>query len=94
MGRQFTPKRLDVHQFRGEPYLIARHPPSAWSYEREIGSQDERYEPRQPHLIVPVSAPGRGALAKFEDDRMWDVAKAAMPGVPIQDAAWLNDYDA
>ena len=25
---------------------------------------------------------------------MWDVARAAMPGVPIQDAAWLNDYDA
>jgi hypothetical protein len=25
---------------------------------------------------------------------MWDVARAAMPGVPVRDAAWLEEYDA
>jgi hypothetical protein len=25
---------------------------------------------------------------------MWEVAKAAMPGVPMHDSAWLQEYDA
>jgi hypothetical protein len=91
--QSFAPKSIAVRQFRGEPYLIGYRPPPAWSYEQEIGSQEERYEPRQEHRIVPVLTPERGAFARFEDARMWDVAKAAMPGVPIADATWLHEYD-
>jgi hypothetical protein len=91
--QSFAPKSVEVRQFRGEPYLLGYRPPPAWSYEQEIGSQEERYEPRPEHLIVSVMAPERGAFARFEDARMWDVAKAAMPGESIQDAVWLQEYD-
>src|SRR6185436_11387227 len=91
----FIPKELDVLQFQGEPYFIGTRPPAAWSYEREIGSNDERNQSaaRGEHLIVPALAPGRGPFHKFDDDTMWTIAKAAMPGVPMRDAAWLTEYD-
>ena len=92
--RSFVPKVVDVHQFRGEPYLIASPPPAPWSYEKEIGSQEERYEPYPGHLIVSAITPDRGAFRRFADDRMWEVARAAMPDAPIQDAVWLHQYDA
>lgn len=91
----FTPKELDVVQFQGEPYFIGVRPPSPWSYEREIGSNDERTQStaRAEHLIVSALEPERGALRKFDDNSMWTIAKAAMPGVPVRDAAWLSEYD-
>ena len=91
----FTPKELDVLQFQGEPYFIGTRPPAPWSYEQEIGSNDERNQStaRSEHLIVPALAPGRGPFHKFDDDTMWTIAKAAMPGVPMRDAAWLTEYD-
>jgi hypothetical protein len=89
----FLPKAADVHQFRGEAYLVADRPPAAWSYEAEIGANEEQYTPRD-HRIVALSAPERGPITRFEDARMWDIAKAAMPDVPIRDAVWLQEYDA
>jgi hypothetical protein len=90
----FVPKSLAVLQFRGQPYFIGMRPPGAYSYAEEIGANEERNEPRQEHLIVSAVAPERGPFRRFDDDRMWDVAKAAMPGVRIEDAAWLQEYDA
>jgi hypothetical protein len=90
----FRPKDMDVLQFRGEPYLIGYKPPAAYSYEAEIGANEERYEPRREHLIVSALAPSRGTFRRFSDNSMWNVAKAAMPGVPMNDAAWLHEYDA
>ena len=42
---------------------------------------------------MPAIAPARGPFHKFDDDSMWTIAKAAMPGVPVRDAAWLTEYD-
>ena len=89
----FTPKAADVYQFQGQPYLIADRPPAPWSYEAEIGAHEERYAPRD-HRIVSLLAPERGPFERFDDARMWDIAKAAMPDAPIRDAVWLQDYDA
>ena len=89
----FVPKQIEVHQFRGEPYFIGYRPAEPYSYENEIGANEEQYQPRPEHLIVPVQRP-EVAFKRFEGDRMWDVAKAAMPGIPIRDAAWLQEYDA
>jgi hypothetical protein len=94
VARSFDPKSLDVHQFRNAPYFIAQRPPGAYSYDEEIGSNEERYVPRPEHRIVPVLAPEVGAFTRFPRARMWEVANAAMPGVPIRDAAWLEEYDA
>ena len=92
-GASFVPKQMDVHQFRGEPYFIGYRPPGPYSYEDEIGANEEQYQPRPEHLIVAVQRP-EIAFKRFDGDRMWDAAKAAMPGVPIRDAAWLQEYDA
>ena len=91
----FTPKELDVLQFQGEPYFVGSRPPEQYSYEREIGSNDERNQSttRGEHLIVSARAPERGAFRKFDDNAMWTIAKAAMPGVPMRDAVWLTEYD-
>ena len=91
----FTPKELDVLQFQGEPYFIGTRPPAPWSYEREIGSNDERNQgtARGEHLIVAALAPERGPFHKFDENAMWTIAKTAMPGVPMRDATWLTEYD-
>jgi hypothetical protein len=91
----FVPKELEVMQFQGEPYFIGARPPAPYSYEHEIGSNDERSQSatRAEHLIVPALAPDRGPFRKFDDNSMWTIAKAAMPDVPMRDAAWLTEYD-
>jgi hypothetical protein len=95
MRPSFAPKELEVLQFQGEPYFVGTRPPAAFDYSREIGANDERNqaEPRREHLIVAALAPERGTLRRFSDDSLWTIAKAAMPGMPMRDAAWLTDYD-
>ena len=88
------PKQIDIHQFRGAPYVIGYEPPAPYAYEREIGANEEQVEPRPDHVIVPVLAPAQPPTRRFSDDSMWQVAKAAMPGEPMRDAAWLTEYDA
>ena len=92
----FTPKELDVLQFQGEPYFIGARPPAPYDYAREVGSNDERNQrlERPEHLIVAALRPERGAFRRFPDDSMWTIGKAAMPDVPVRDAAWLTEYDA
>lgn len=89
----FTPKELDVLQFRGKPYLIGYRPPPQYDYNEETGSNEERYEPRPEHMIVSVTEPAHGAFRRFDDASMWTIAQAAMPGVPVRDASWLHEYD-
>ncbi len=43
--------------------------------------------------LVSLDAPERGAFEFFAGDLMLASARAAMPGIPIHDAAWLNEYD-
>ena len=90
----YAPKQIDVHQFRGRPYFIGYRPPEPYSYEEEVGANEEQYQPRLEHLIVSVLAPDQQPFRRFDDNSMWAVAQAAMPGVPISDAVWLREYDA
>jgi hypothetical protein len=90
----YAPKQIDVHQFRGRPYFIGYRPPETYSYEEEIGANEEQYQPRLEHLIVPVLAPEQQPFRRFDDNSMWAVAKAAMPDAAIRDAVWLQEYDA
>jgi hypothetical protein len=95
--RSFRPKELDFVQFLGEPYFTAYVPPA--SSERppwrnsDISAASALHIDR-PHVIVSATHPERGPLASFDKGRMWDVANAAMPGVAVADATWLNEYDA
>ena len=92
---QFAPKELDVLQVRGEPYWVAYRPPS------EEGAVQWMHAGLRPRVPLPllqrwyVSAvhPERGTIERFADEAMTDIAQAAMPGVPVQDAVWLKEYD-
>jgi hypothetical protein len=94
--RSFAPKELDFFQFLGEPYFIAYAPPTAaeappWR-NADIAAATALNIDRQ-FVMVPVLRPEAGTFTSFEKERMWDVAKAAMPGVSIADSTWLDRYD-
>jgi hypothetical protein len=48
---------------------------------------------RLEHRLVSVDSPERGAFTRFADDDVLAVAKAAVPGVGIEDSVWLSSYD-
>lgn len=96
IGRSFAPKELDFFQFRGEPYFVAYVPPSAqeappWR-NSDIAAATALIIDRR-YAFVSALRPDGGIFTSFAKERMWDVAKAAMPGVPMRDAAWLKEYD-
>ena len=91
----FPPKELEAMQFRGEPFWIARRAPTEeqavlWMHE---GLLPRAPRPRLEHRYVSVVHPERGAVSSFDRGAMTEIAKAAMPGVPMQDAVWLQEYD-
>lgn len=96
IARTFVPKELDFLQFQGEPYFVAYRPPSASeaaSWTDTTNSALFALDVNREHVIVPALDPERGAFTRFPDEAMFEVARAAMPGVPIADAAWLHEYD-
>jgi len=97
VSRSFTPKELDFFQFLGEPYFIAYRPPDPsargpWKND-EVGSATALHI-NHPYVMVSALHPESGPFQAFDRDRMWEVARAAMPGVPIAESAWLTQYDA
>jgi hypothetical protein len=95
------PKELEAAQFRGEPFWLAYRGPAASEAERwmHVGLWPRAPRPRLEHRYVSAIDPAAGTFARFDEPRfgretMLDVARAAMPGVAIQDAEWLQEYDA
>lgn len=93
----FELKELDFFQFMGEPYFIAYAPPgpaeSAPWRNLDISAATALNIDRT-YAMVSLLHPERGTFTSFDRERMWDVAKTAMPGVAIADSAWLDQYDA
>ena len=91
----FAPRELETLQFRGEPFWVAYRAPSPeqvalWM---NVGLRPRAPLPRLEHRYVSAVRPGQGAITTFGRDAMTDIAQAAMPGVPVQDAVWLQEYD-
>ena len=94
MSRSFAPKELELLQFGSEPYLIAYRPPTpetvdGWS--SRSGMDFITPTPDGEHVLVSPLTPDR-TFPRFDDDTVMKVARDAMPGVAIRDAAWLNEY--
>ena len=89
----FAPKELEFLQFREQPYFVGYRPLPAYNYDEEIGSNAERYAPPREHLLVSAIAPEQSTFMRFDDASMWKILEEAMPGVPMQDATWLDEYD-
>jgi hypothetical protein len=89
--QSFRPKEADVLQFRGRLYLLATDGPGDRTL---IGAtdRDPSYEPPD-YRMVWLDEPGRGTFMRFDDNIMMDIAREAMPDVPIAEAAWIHEYD-
>ena len=48
---------------------------------------------RADDALVAAAEPQRGAVAEFDRAAMLEAAGLAMPGVAVEDAAWLTEYD-
>jgi hypothetical protein len=91
----FPPKELESMQFRGEPFWAARRAPTEeqaalWMYE---GLLPRAPRPRLEHRYVSAVHPERGPVTSFGTEAMNEIAHAAMPGVAVRDAVWLQEYD-
>jgi hypothetical protein len=93
--RDFTPRELEVVQFRGEPYWAADRPLSAADAARwmHAGLLPRAARPVMERRYVSAAAPEDGVFSTFGRDAMPDIARAAMPGVPVRDEVWLDEYD-
>jgi len=95
LGPSFPLKELETMQFRGEPFWAAYRSPSVEDARRwmNIGLLPRASRPRLEQRYVSVLRPERGAITIFDREEMIKVAQAAMPGVRVQDAVWLQEYD-
>ncbi|MGH9253178.1 MAG: hypothetical protein ACRD3C_01270, partial [Vicinamibacterales bacterium] len=94
-------KELEATQFRGEPFWLAYRAPSAgeavqWMH---VGLRPRAPRPRPEHRYASAVHPEAGTFGRFDEprfgaDSMLELARAAMPGVPVDEAVWLQDYDA
>ena len=95
VSRSFVPKELELLQFGGEAYLIAYRAPTAndvGAWESRSGMDFITPTPEGEHVLVFPRQPDR-TFARFDDETVMRVARAAMPSTAIRDAVWLNEYD-
>jgi hypothetical protein len=95
LAPSLVPKELEAMQFQGEPYWLAYRAPTQdeaalWMH---TGLLPRAPLPALERRYVSAVHPERGAVAKFPDTAMAEIAAAAMPGVDIEDAVWLHEYD-
>lgn len=94
-------KELEATQFRGEPFWRAYRAPSAeeaWQW-MHTGLRPRAPRPTLDHRYVSAVDPVAGAFTRFDEPRfgeesMFELAQAAMPGVAVERAVWLREYDA
>ncbi len=94
-------KELEVTQFRGQPYWLGYRAPSTeeavqWMH---AGLLPRAQRPRLEHRYVSAVEPEAGTFARFDEprfgeDTLLELARAAMPDVAVDNASWLNEYDA
>jgi len=93
----FAPKELELLLVGGKLYFISYKPPSTqaeadnWSYRTNLDFLTPLLD--KDHVLVSVANPERGAFARFDDNSMLEIARAAMPDAGVKDAKWLNEFD-
>ncbi len=100
-GKAGALKELDAVQVRGEPYWHGHRAPSneeavQWM---QIGLLPRAPRPVLEQRYVSAARPGNGAFRAFGErhlkgESLVELAKLAMPGVPVRDAVWLHEFDA
>ena len=82
-------------QFAGEPYYVAYRAPSAYEVDEwSTRSVTDFISPTldHDHLMVYAAGPFE-PFSSFPKELMFEVARAAMPGVAVKDANWMDEPD-
>ena len=79
---EFAPNEIEIRQFQGEPILLAFRPPA----DAATGNLAES-------RLVSAIDPESGVFSRFDQDRLLDAARAALPGVSVSETVWLEQYD-
>jgi hypothetical protein len=87
--RDFAPKELSLVRFKGESFWVTDAPPSGPVERTRTATESV---PRV-HRLISAVHPEQGPFARFDNATMESVARAAMPGIAITDAMWLDRYD-
>lgn len=96
LGASFPVKEVELLTFRGEMVAEAyRAPDLAQPLGLGLGDPGEVIASRLPleHRLVSMTSPERGSFTSFDQDDVEAAARDAMPGIPVQDAIWLSEYD-
>jgi hypothetical protein len=97
LARAFPVKEIELLQFRGE--LVAegyRAPDPARPAHPGLDDPGAIYAPRVAldHALVSVAHPDRGVFTAFRPQDVEAAARAAMPGIAVDDLQFLTAYDA
>lgn len=89
-------RELEVVQFRGARFLLGYHRVTSWD-DRPLTATDraafDSPSAPLPQALVALDAPNR-IVAHFDDNASRSALEAAMPDVRIEEATWLQRYDA
>jgi hypothetical protein len=93
----FPLKELELLMYRGQPFAEAYVPPSAGQLgDLALGDPGAVYAPRLDlkHQLVSLTQPERGLFHEFDRSGLEAAARDAMPGIEVEEMAWLDEYDA
>jgi hypothetical protein len=88
-------KEIEILQFRGELVAEAFRTPAPGTLQPALDDPGAVVDQRVPlpHALVRVTSPESGTFTTFDAREMEDAAARAMPGVAIEESAWLSSYD-
>lgn len=97
IAMDFEPKELEILQFQGRVFAAAFRAPrredaASWTNPDVRAFQSPQLGIEQ--RLVWLDAPSMGTFRRLDRAAVTRVARAAMPGTALQDAAWLEQYDA
>jgi hypothetical protein len=96
VSREFPVKEWEVLQFAGRPFALAYQPDSLHvakrSSNRDVSAIMSAQRAHR-HLSVWLDAPDAVPFERLDRQAVASVGRAAMPGVPVADATWLDHYD-
>jgi hypothetical protein len=96
VAASFTPKELELLQFRGDTFLSAYRPPATGTRESPRASPSSFLSSVQAfeHRLVATDPQATGrAIDGFAEDELLAAARDAMPAVGIAETTWLDRYD-
>ena len=95
LSGSFAPKAMSLTTVRGQRYWVADRPPVVTDADlwRSPSLLPRAQRPSLERFYVSLIQPESGSFSAFPKETLSEVARAAMPDVPLKDEEWLEAYD-